>query len=302
MIDENQCNNAALIETVRKLDEVQPLKLLEADDEITVLAVPKGKEIKSIKPFLDEYLPKPERLKGTARMTTIDSFVAHVNRFKDPASAIFCAGVTTTSPRLIAVLDYHGAAGAQRWTDHRCEYEFPLSDEWKAWKAKAANTKISQADFAEFLEDRVTDVLDPTSAGDIAKKFAESLGLQLASPQRLLSLSKGLSVRVDSRVTQAVDLSSGETQFNYSEQHKDEAGSPLKIPGAFVLSVPVFRGDEHYQVPVRLRYRVDRESGVVSWSFALQRVDRVFEDALSRACKRVQAETELPLFYGTPEV
>lgn len=87
--------------------------------------------------------------------------------------------------------------------------------------------------------------------------------------------------------------------MQFSEQHQDEKGAPLKVPGAFLLGIQVFKGGALYQVPARLRYRVTNQ--VVSWSFALYRTDVLFQHAFTEACETAKAQTELPLFVGSPE-
>jgi len=293
-----QSDTAPVIEAIERLTGVERVGLERGDwDGASVMAVPKGKEIKSMKPFLDEYLQAPERLKGTARLTTLDSFIDHVVRCKDEDSVIF-ADSKQDSASLTAVFNYNQKDRAPRFGDHRAVYSFPLSEEWKAWKAKAAKGFIGQAEFAEFLEDRVGDVVDAGLAGDIAKKFASDLGLKLAGPQRLMELSRGLTVHVNSRIVDSVNLSSGEVQFSYSDEHKGEAGQPLNVPGGFVLALPVFRGGDPFQVPVRLRYRT--KDGI-SWAFLLQRTDAVWDVSIKEACDKAASETGLPLFYGSPE-
>jgi hypothetical protein len=222
-------------------------------------------------------------------------------RFADEDSALF-AVEDPRAPRLISVLDYHRATseGAPRFGEHRGVYSFPLSDEWKAWQA--VPEKMDQGTFAAFLEERITDVLDPAAVGDGSKRFAAELGLALASPTRLLELSRGLSVRVESKVASHVNLSTGETQIAFGESHASgEGGGPLKIPGGFIIAIPVFRGGDLYTIAVRLVYRVHRSEGKVQWGLRLHRAERVFLDAFNGAASLAAEQTKLPLFYGTPE-
>jgi hypothetical protein len=51
---------------------------------MSVIAVPNGYELKSLKPFFDELRNNPSRRTGTAAMLDLASFIAHVNRFKNP--------------------------------------------------------------------------------------------------------------------------------------------------------------------------------------------------------------------------
>jgi len=253
----------------------------------------------SLKPLLDEYLTKPERRKGVAALGDLESFIAHALRFKDEDSVLF-ADPTATAPKLTAVLDYHrsGAKSDPRFGQHRAVYSFPLSDEWKAWKAKDG-AEISQQEFAEFLEDRISDVADPASPGESAKAFAQKVGVTFATPQRLIELSRGLSLHVGQQVKQAVNLQTGEVQIQYVTEHTDEKGQPLKAPGAFLITIPVFRSGAPYEIAARLRYR--QKGGGVVWFYQLYRLDRVFEHAFNEACDQARTETALPLFVGAPE-
>lgn len=267
-------------------------------------ALPGGGDVlESVKKLADEYLERPERREGVARMHTLASFSAHVNRFKDDQSALF-ADRNDGTPRLLAVLDYHTAndengEGHARFGRHLSAYAFPLSDEWKAWQ-DSNDGEWSQEDFAEFLEDRVQDVADPAEGvGERAGEFSRLVGCQFATPSRLLELSRGISVKVNASIKQVVRLASGETTVAFSTEHADERGEPLRIPGAFLINIPVFRGDDRYQVCARLRYRMSGQRLV--WSYSLSKTDAIFEDAFTRAAQQAQTDTGLPLFFGLPE-
>lgn len=273
------------------------------DPETAVLAVPDGVEVVSIKPFLDEYLEAPERRKGTARLGTLASFLGLVHRFKDLDSALFANPDGTNHPprpTLTCVFDYNreGPTGAPRFGQHRAVYEFPVSDEWKAWLGLNGKP-MAQAQFAAFLEDRIADVAAPTSPGALAQEFAQKLLVSFAGPSRLIELSRGLSIRVDQTVRNAQNLQTGEAQVQFVAQHTNENGQPLNVPGAFLLNVPVFRGGALYEIPARLRYRV--KEGAITWFYELYRADRIFDHAFDEACEEAQENTELSLFVGTPE-
>lgn len=265
--------------------------------EAPVLIVPAGHRAESIKAHLDEYLEAPERRKGTATLLDLDSFIGHVKRFADEDSALFA---TQKPPTLVGVIDYHRktAGGAPRFGQHRASYDFPVSDEWKLWTSRNAQP-FQQVEFAAWIEDRLLDVLDPAGAGEVAKKMVASLGAEFASPTKLVELSKGLTVHVNSRVRNSTSLSTGEVQFNFATEHADAQGQPLKVPAAFLIGIPVFRNGAVYQLAVRLRYAV--RDGVVTWRYEMYRHERAFDDAISLACQHAAKETGLPLFMGTPE-
>ncbi|MCL2777745.1 MAG: YfdQ family protein [Polyangiaceae bacterium] len=279
----------------------KPLPLSAVGPSAIVLS--EGLRIESMKEFFDEYLAKPERRKGTANFDDLDSFIAHAKRFADTGSAIFADRGLLRTPRLTSVIDYHWA-GHEKDTDprfggHRGIYSFPLSTEWTAWK-EADGKALDQAAFASFLEDRLLDVVgDPSNASSSAKAFADALNVTFAPAWRLLELSRGLSVRVGSSVRNAQNLQTGEVQVNFVTEHQDETGGPLKVPSAFIVAIPVFRQGDKYEIPARLRYRI--KDGKISWFYELHGVDKVFDHAFREACTKAQTETNLPLFFGTPE-
>lgn len=270
---------------------------LEDGKPVEVLVFPDG-QVHSVKQFVDVYRDSPERRQGVARLQTLDSFIEHVKRFADGDSALW-ADRNPTSPSMTAVLDYHrsGSNGSPRFGEHRSVYAFPLSDEWQAW-SDADGKAMDQGTFAAFLEDRIADVSEASEGGPVAT-LAERLEARLASASRLLELSRGLSVRESGKVTNAVNLSSGEGQLVYAVEHQDEHGAPIKVPGMFAIAIPVFQGGDLFQLAVRLRYRI--RSGSITWSCELHRADLVFDTAFREACDKAARETGLPLFYGAPE-
>jgi uncharacterized protein YfdQ (DUF2303 family) len=277
------------------------LVALGDDDDTKVLVLAEGLQAKSLKPFLDEYLTAPERRKGSARLGDLGSFIAWTTRFADVHSVLF-ASPDPKSPQLCSVLDYHEATaeGAPRFGQHRGIYSFPLSDEWLAWTAGNAKS-MDQRKFAEFIEDRIIDILgDPSAMGARARNLAEAIQVSFAPASRLLELSRGMSIRVAAKVTSAQNLATGEVQVCYATTHEGEGGGSEKIPGAFLIGIPVFRNGERYELPVRLRYRLNE--GALSWFYEIHGADRVFEHAFNEACEKAAHATGLPLFVGVPEV
>lgn len=264
---------------------------------INVAAVPNqagGIELKSLKPFFDEVRTAPERLKGTAKAATLDSFVALVNRHKDEASAVF-ADLNAGAPKLAAVIDYHQLDHSPRFAQHRVEYVYPISEQWAAWKAKN-DASMSQLDFAAFIEDRVAELAAPLDAE--RAQTEPMFGTKFAVPSELIQLSRGLALNVESKVANIHVLRTGEAQITYEEVHKDGAGQPLVVPGLFVINLPLFLGAEPTRLIARLRYR--RENGI-KWSFHLWRWTEAIRDTLLNDLAKIATETELPAYEGVPE-
>lgn len=265
---------------------------------IEYLVAGKNRQIVDLRGIHESTRTAPLRRRGTATHQTLKSFIAHVLRFKDDGSAVFAD--VGEEPKLVAVLDYHpaGAASAPRFGVHRSQYSFPLSEQWDAW-IESDRKPMDQAAFAEFIENRILDVAAPEGMGQTSTEIAEKLGQSFASPQKLLELSRGLQVREGSIVRNAKNLSTGEVQIQFDTTHTDENGAPLKVPGLFLLAIPVFEAGQPYEIAVRLRYRLSQ--GRITWFYELHSADVVLRDAIEEAATAVEKETGLPVFRGSPE-
>lgn len=295
--------DANLTEFADRMRALAPIDIIDHGG-IPIASVPEGRSLKSIKPLLDEYLTKPERKKGTAIALNAASFIDLANREKLPASAIF-ADNRVGHLKLVGVLNYQEpAAGDAAFGDHRVVYHFPLSREWNAWH-KGNGIRMGQAEFAEFLEDHILDVIEPpdvsrdTGDVDAMIELQRKLGGTFAGSARLLELSRGMAVNVDSTVKNVVNLSSGEQQVQFEETHKDGAGAPLKVPSLFLIGIPVFEDGALYRLAVRLRYRKDLAA--LKWFYEIYRADKALDDAFDEVCQDAAAKTSLPLYIGTPE-
>lgn len=251
-------------------------------------------EVRSLKPIIDEFRAAPERRAGTAKVSTLQSFIDLTNRHKDLDSAIF-ASIESVSPKLLAVIDYHTLDHNARFGKHRVEYTFPISDEWQAWRAKNG-ASMSQVEFASFIEDRVAELASPLDAERSA--YEPVFGTKFAVPSELMQLSRGLAMNVESSVKEIRVLQTGEAQITYDEVHKDGSGQPLIVPGLFVISLPLFVGADPTRLIARLRYRRD---GGIKWSFHPWRWTETIRAALENDLATVAKETALPAFEGTPE-
>lgn len=302
----------ALIRDAVKRQAPQVIEVTDpaTDKKIPVLLKPTGNgamEIAGLDGIVAQWRGQPVRRKGVANLVDLASFIAHVVRFKDGNSALFANPV---GPTITGMLDYHEAGdGKPRFGEHRAAYAFPVSREWKAWTAKNGE-KMAQGDFAAFIEDRIQDVGDPPmdDTGGAVKPSADDekllavarrVGARYGGPQRLLELSRGLAIKADVQASSAVTLQSGEGQVEFVEAHTDKTGARLSVPGLFVIQIPVFDAGPLYRLPVRLRYRLS--AGRIVWFYELWHHDRAKDDAFREQCETAAKETDLPLFYGSPE-
>ncbi|WP_234186449.1 DUF2303 family protein [Shinella sp. NM-101] len=263
------------------------------------LALHRGKEpaVNALANVIESYRLHPKRKQGTAEAQTFESFCELINRHKSEHSVIF-ADADWREPSFTAVIDYHhlGVDGQPDYGRHRVHYAFPLSEEWQAWN-KMNGQKMTQEDFAYFLEDRVAELSAPTAEERtwLERDFATTV----ATPSQLVELSRGLQVNVASKVKAVHTLANGEGQIAWEESHQDANGAPLKVPGIFILSVPPFFMGDKMRIPVRLRYRA--AGGSVTWFYQIYRPDQFITEHVRRALFDAREKTGLPAYEGKPE-
>lgn len=281
------------------------ISVAEPSTGITLAAVRRGNDVTVLPPStFDPYRPQPLFRTGSAVMLSLDSLIEHANRFKDDDSVVF-ADDSRTNPSIIVVLDYHraGADADPRFGKHRSAFAFPLSDEWKAWNEKNAEA-MGMVDFAAFLEERIIDVLYIEGEDDVSEdlgRLIDTLGGRdtIATPNKLMELARGLQINEAAVVQEAVNLASGEGIVRFQSTHTDEHGAPIKVPGLFLIGIPVFRNGPLYRVAARLRYR--KAGGKIVFWYELWRTDRTFDHAFKESVERVKADTGLPVLIGKPE-
>lgn len=233
---------------------------------------------------LEKHLPAPVRIRERLNLLDAETFINYVNRFSTTASAVFCNGPEGRT--FTAVLDYH-QPDQPSWGQHVASYKCPTTVEWGRWK-QADRSKLNQADFAEFIEDNVKDIVQPDGNNN-APTAADMLEIS-----RTLEAKKNISFRQGTR------LDNGQVQLTYNEQIDGRAGETgqLSIPEQFYIGVKPFLGGDAFCVPARFRYRIT-EGRLVMW-FELVRPDKVLEEAYTAVRKQIAtAIGEVPMYEGT---
>jgi uncharacterized protein YfdQ (DUF2303 family) len=254
-----------------------------------------GAGLKALKEEIERFRIDPERRCGSAKTTTLKSFIDLINYHKDDASVLF-AKTDWPSPQLVAIIDYHTQSHFPRHLQHRVVYDFPVTDECRAWIDRDGKS-FTQAEFAAFIEEHVAELASPLPAemSDYERLFK----VEFATPTVMMQLSRGLQVNVDCVVKANVTLQSGEGEIQFSEEHMDHKGDKLVVPGLFMISVPAFIDGEPIRLPARLRYRVG--SGKVTWLYQLYRWKFWLRDQVQKDLLEVVKGTELLAFEGSPE-
>ena len=270
--------------------------------DVAVLVARQTVTATPIQGALDAFAAVPRSRAGKLRALDLGSFAGLVLRDYDHGSVVL-VDVSGAGASFEAVLDYHHTMRAaleptartgQRHGRETIVYAPELSDEWEAWTEQAGKP-MTQGAFAEWIDEHLPDIADPghlaNDPDSTAAKFGQVYGFSAdqaygyATPERLQALSTGFQVREGSVIKSAVNLASGEVQLQYETSHTDEGGKPLNVPRRFLLSIPVFKREAAYLVPVKLSYR--RKAGAIEWTFELYRSDRFRDDAIAGMCSEL---------------
>jgi uncharacterized protein YfdQ (DUF2303 family) len=233
---------------------------------------------------LEQHLPAPVRTKQHLNVLDAETFIDYVKRFTTSATVVFCNGPNGRTFRV--VFDYH-QPDQPAWGSHTASYACPLTVEWGNWKQNDRK-KMTQAEFAEFIEDNVKDVVtnDQTPGAPTAADMLEI--------SRTLQAQKNITFRQGTR------LDNGQVQLTYNEEIDGRAGETgqLRIPEQFYIGVKPFIGGEAFLVSARFRYRIV-EGRLQVW-YELVRPDKVLEEAYAAVRNTIsEGINEVPMYEAS---
>lgn len=265
----------AVIDTATAAATPYPLDLQARFFAVTV---PAGGELEVIdlETYREALLDRPRRKTGGYKVHDAASFVAYLNKHGDSDTEVWADSTRAT---ITGVLNAHEVGTEARWEDHRVTYTAILTDAWTAWVGLSGK-QMSQSEFAEHLEDRSIDIIEPTAADmlELAQTFKANLGVKFESSKY---------------------LSSGETQLEYRETVDAKAGRAgrMEIPQTFSIAVRPFEGADVYKVTARLRYRIT--DGALRLGYRLERPDDVLREAFLGVVAQVEPHVDGPILRGS---
>lgn len=249
------------------------------DGQGLLVAVPEGFSVND----MSHLLPCPARRKGTTTLHDVESFIAQVGRYRTESTAIYVdADYARQQVEAVAVFDDHGSTtgvGYPGWQEHRARFTPRFTQEWLRWTKKSGE-KMTQTEFAFFLEENLKDIVDP--AGAAVLEF-------------VVELQETRKVKYGS----AVNLANGMIQFEFTEEGDSATKGKIEMFRKFTLGIRPFDGAEAYSIDALLRYRIDRNSGAISFWFDLQRADRTLEDACRKTVEKIRTDAGVPVLFGT---
>jgi uncharacterized protein YfdQ (DUF2303 family) len=229
---------------------------------------------------------RPQRIITTPTFDEHESLALYFNRFKDEASTMFA---DMDSIRVVAVLDYHesnsdiGEASKApdthhpRHGSHRAIFQAKHSPEWQTWFGKNGQ-KMSQVEFAEFIENNAQDITSPASAD-------------------LFEMALNMAATKSANFAGKAKLENGSYTFQYSEEiNGQNRPGDIEIPREIKLRLRPFMGSEPVEVTARFGYRLDGSS--LSLLYTLLRIEHVKRDAFDKIVQDIEVKTERVAMRG----
>ncbi|CAM5365379.1 MULTISPECIES: DUF2303 family protein [Streptomyces] len=225
-----------------------------------------------------EHTGVPARKSGTTLVRDVDSFLAYFDKHGDDNSEVYADVERRT---ITAVLDAHTGENA-RWGGHRVELHLRETSAWRAWTSMDGQL-VPQGQFAEFIEDNLVDLVEPTAATmlELAESFEVTTSAEFQSSQR---------------------LDSGARKFSYVEEQTGKAGhkGDITIPATLTLALRPFEGTEPYKVIARFKYRLDKAKGELRLGFKIERPGDVLAAAFADIRTLIDSDVPMAVLNGAP--
>jgi uncharacterized protein YfdQ (DUF2303 family) len=253
----------------------QALGVVAEEGNAKVVIVPRDAQAEVID--LSRYSTRPWRPKGTAHPKSVESFVSYVSRHLTDETTIW---VEPLDGRIIAVLNDHGPGQAEAFGDLRADLTLPVTPEWEHW-AKRDKVYGTQRDFAEHIEEGLTEIRTPSAA-------------------EVLEFAQTMQATVTADFKQASRLDDGTITMQWAEHVDARAGKAgdVTIPQEIILGIAPFYGEQPYEVRARIRYRI--AGGDLKIGYALDRPDVVVRDCLMGIRDRLRDTFGDAVLVGAP--
>jgi uncharacterized protein YfdQ (DUF2303 family) len=231
---------------------------------------------------LEAFNQTPGNKKAQVDVDRVQSLSDYVNKYAGHDGATM-AFADLSSATIQAVLDYHRPdKNEPRWCEHLVNFTLTETREWRQWM-KMNERSMPQVEFAEFLEDRIVDVIDPPAAD-------------------LMSLVQTLEAKRNVNFSSAVRLENGTIDLTYEEDIQTtgrKAGGgkgKVEVPPKIKLGIRPFEGLDKWEVEARLRYRL-KEGSVIFW-YAIVEPDRVREAAFDEQVEQFEKDCNIRCIRG----
>lgn len=242
----------------------------------TIITLPDGYTVQDISAVIEATNPHRNRAQGIVNLGDVSSLLAYCkDQYAQELGYIYADPDART---ITAVFNDQRSTLAPGWRDHRAHFAAAYTPEFTKWMQKNGQ-QMGQTDFAEFIEDNLTDV-------------------QGTDAQNLLTVATTIQATNGINFSSAKRLQDGQTQLTYNEVINTTAGADgqLTIPKTFTLGMRIFKNGEGYKLTARLKYRVN--SGSVKFWYELERPERAVEDAFTGYVATVREQSGYTVLIG----
>lgn len=260
-------------------------------ESLYAVALPGGR-VETIDLTGDQWRDFPRRKAGTVTVRNVASFVQYYGKHADEDSEVFA---DLDKGTVTAVLDAHHGSGDDfpdaeaRWQQHRLILQLQPTLPWRRWTGKNEQM-MPQQQFAEFVEDNARDV-DPEGRVKAAD---------------LLEIAQKFQAHTTVAFTSGKRLSSGQAQFEYTEETTAKAGQKgtIEIPTEFDLAIwpyedckPETAADLKI-LAARFRYRI--ENGNLKLGYFLNDPARFAQEAVEQIVVKLAEALDVTVMHGQP--
>jgi uncharacterized protein YfdQ (DUF2303 family) len=222
--------------------------------------------------------------RGHIDVDSIESLVAYAEDFKSYRSRLFAS---RSQQKLTLIHDWNESSveeGDGGWANHRAVMPLRITDDWRDWLAISGKA-ISQRHFAEFVEEHLDTIQEPSAA-------------------EMLTIVTTISGMRNVKFTNVVVLANGDRQLQWEETTDAKSAGDKRVPSEIKLRVPIFFGAEEdttMEIKALFRYRID--NGALSFEVKLLHADKVadvaFRAIVDSVRERFKAESiDIPVTDG----
>lgn len=229
----------------------------------------------------EAFAPIPRTKRGEVTVHTIEALKQYAVRHVHEDRSTLWADVPNA--RLTVVLNDHAVevgseAGSPGWGDHRVGLKLMYSPEWNAWAQKSGQM-MPQGAFADFLDERVVDVVEPDGA-------------------LLLEIAQTFQATTSAKFRQAISRQSNTVKLLWEEDSDARAGTngDVEIPRELKVRLRPFRGDEPVIVDGRFTYSV--KEGKLTLGVKLLNLAEIVETAVARVAEQAASFLSLTVLEG----
>jgi uncharacterized protein YfdQ (DUF2303 family) len=251
-------------------------KPLDGEGRFFSLVIPDGQErfIVDLEAEREHLLDRPRRKVGVYSVADASSLLAYLAKHGTPDTELWADPQAYT---VTAVVNAHATELAGHG-DHRAVLAMRKTKPWAAWAAHDRKM-LPQLAFAEHIEDRLPDIVNPPAA-------------------EMLEMAQTFNAKRSIAFESSKALSTGLVQLEYRETVDAKAGQKgrLDIPQRFTLRLVPFEGGRAQEISARLRYRIN--DGNLTLGYYLDRPEDVLDEAFNDVLSALQTGQAAPLYVG----